>query len=90
MTPPAVSPSPDTAPSRWHLAVNVPLGQLWSIVLPVVVCLYFGLGPWLTFAATAGWWLLNIRIVDRYLPVLTNPLIEAAYRIRKKIRHRSG
>ncbi len=90
MTPPPVSPTTDTAPSRWHLAVNVPLGYLWSIVLPVLVCLHFGLGSILTFAATIGWWLLNLSIVDRYLPVLTNPPIEAAYRAWKKVRRPSG
>ena len=80
MTPPPESPAPTSAPSSWHLAVNVPLGQLWSVVLPVLVCLYFGLDTWLVLLATLGWWLLNLRVVDRYVPVLTNPVIEAASR----------
>ncbi len=90
MIPQSASPAPDSAPSRWHLAVNVPLGHLWSVILPVLVCLYFGLAVWLTLAATIGWWFLNLRFVDRYLPVVTNPLIEATYRTWQKIRGRSG
>jgi hypothetical protein len=89
MTPPPESPTPDSAPSSWHLAVNGPLGQLWSVVLPVLVCLYFGLDTWLVLLATLGWWLLNLRVVDRYLPVLTNPVIEITYRTWQRLRGRT-
>jgi hypothetical protein len=89
MTPPPVTSAPDSAPSRWHLAINVPLGQLWSVVLPVLVCLRFGLDTWLILIATLGWWLLNLRVVDRYLPVLTSPVIEATYRAWRRLRPRS-
>jgi hypothetical protein len=89
MTPPPESPAPTSAPSSWHLAVNGPLGQLWSVVLPVLLCLYFGLDTWLVLLATLGWWLLNFRVVDRYVPVLTNPVIEAAYRTWQRLRCRA-
>ncbi len=71
-------------PSSWHVAVNIPLGLGWAFAVPVVLCRVADCGWLITVVVTVVWALLNARIIDRYIPVLTNPAIEYLYRILKR------
>ena len=67
-------------PSSWYAAVNVPVGLGWGIGVPVAVGIGLGWPGWLTTVVTVGWLILNVRVIDRHMPVITSPIIEWFYR----------
>jgi hypothetical protein len=67
-------------PPSWYAAVNGPAALIWGIGVPVSVGIGLGWSGWLTTVVTVGWLILNFRIIDRYMPVVTNPIIEWIYR----------
>lgn len=69
------------APDAWYYQVNRLLGWCWGVVLPVAVGIFLHWPSWLSVIVTIVWYLLNIRIMDRYIPMLGNPLVGAVYRV---------
>lgn len=68
-------------PSSLYLAVNRTLGWCWGVVLPVAVGIALHWPQWVLFVVVPLWYLLNIRVMDKYIPSLANPLIERFYRL---------
>ncbi|ADE53352.1 hypothetical protein Caka_0327 [Coraliomargarita akajimensis DSM 45221] len=69
------------APSSWYAAFNFPLGILYGIILPVSVGIYLDWSIWIVVPFTALWFIANGRIIDRYIPVLTTPVIHKLYSV---------
>jgi hypothetical protein len=67
-------------PSSWYVAVNVPLGVCWGIGVPVAVGIGFSWPGRLTTVVAVVWFVLNARVIDRSIPVVTKPIIEWLYR----------
>ena len=70
-----------TAPDAWYIQVNRLLGWCWGIMLPVALGILLRWPDWVTIIVTIVWYLLNIRVMDRYIPMLGNPLVDMVYRL---------
>jgi hypothetical protein len=68
-------------PSAWYAAINGPVALVWGIGIPVAVGVSLHWPGWLTTVVTIAWYILNMRFIDRCIPVVTNPIIEWLYRI---------
>ncbi len=77
-----------SVPDAWYFQVNRLLGWCWGVVLPVAIGILLHWPEWVTMIVTIAWYLLNIRVMDRYIPMLGNPLVNAVYRLFH--RRRSG
>jgi len=62
-------------PGGLYLAINLSIGLLYALALPIGVCLFLNTPLWATILITLLWAVLNTRTVDRYIPVLTDPLV---------------
>jgi hypothetical protein len=70
-----------TPPPNWYVTANLPLALAWAFGLPIYLCLLADYSWISTIVLTFLWWIANGRIVDRYIPVLTGPIVEYAYRL---------
>ena len=68
-------------PSSWYVSVNRLLGWCWGVVLPIAMGIALHWPQWVLFVVVPVWYLLNIRVMDKYIPALANPLIERVYRL---------
>ncbi|MES2413830.1 MAG: hypothetical protein V4614_08505 [Pseudomonadota bacterium] len=68
-------------PSSWYFSVNRVLGWCWGVVLPIAVGVALHWPQWVLVAAVLVWYLLNVRVMDKYIPALANPLVERVYRL---------
>jgi hypothetical protein len=66
-------------PPLAYLLVNLPLGVLWLFGLPALAWTHFDLPGWLVLLASVPWLLLSGRVVDRWIPSLANPVLEALW-----------
>ncbi|MCY1053458.1 hypothetical protein [Nannocystis sp. SCPEA4] len=78
------------APPRWHIAVNVPAMMLWTVGLPLLVCHLLSLSAWWAWVLVPAWSLVTGRIIDRYLPALTGPLLDRLHRASRRRGGRGG
>jgi len=69
------------APSSWYLAFNLPVAVVYGIAFPVSVGFYLGWSIIAIIPFSLGWFIVNGRIIDRWIPVLTTPVIHAIYRL---------
>ncbi|MES2282969.1 MAG: hypothetical protein V4542_16260 [Pseudomonadota bacterium] len=72
-------------PSSWYVSVNLTLGWCWGVVLPVAVGIALHWPQWVLFVVVPLWYLINIRVMDKTIPALANPLIERVYRFFHRI-----
>ncbi len=76
-------------PSSWYVSVNRLLGWCWGVVLPIAIGIAFHWPQWALFVVVPLWYLVNIRVMDKYIPAMANPLIERAYRFFCRLFHRA-
>ena len=73
---------PDNSPSSsWYYSVNRLLGWCWGVIPPVTAGLMLHWPQWVTVTVTLVWYVLNIRVMDRYIPLVGNPMVEWVYRL---------
>jgi hypothetical protein len=68
-------------PSNWYIFFNLPIGLLWMIGIPFAAFAYFDLNLWILLAVIPVWTILTGCITDKWIPFLTNPIIEKLYSI---------
>ena len=61
--------------SAWYVAVNLPLGLIWGIGVPVATGLRLDWPWWITTLVSIVWFIGNARVIDRYMPIATEPII---------------
>jgi hypothetical protein len=69
----------DIVPARWHEVVNGIIITLWGIILPILICLLLTFGALTVLLITVVWFIANMRLLDRYLPRITGPMIDRIY-----------
>ena len=78
------------APPNWHQMVNIPLAILWIVGLPILIISQFSISIWWSILIIPVWSLLTGRISDRWLPALTSPMVEWAFRRSRLARQGNG
>ena len=68
-----------SAPSNWHIAVNLPIAVIWIVGIPFAVCSFLSIPLWWVVLLAPVWGFLTGRITDRWLPQLTGPLIDKLF-----------
>ena len=71
-------------PANWYLAINIPAGIAWGIVLPIILGVLLDWQWWVIIVFVIIWDIINARVIDKYIPVLTSPLVMFMYRLLKK------
>jgi hypothetical protein len=66
-------------PTNCYVVVNGFFGLLWAIGVPILFCVYSDWSLWIKIPAVVVWVVLSGRVVDRYIPRITNPVIEWVY-----------
>jgi hypothetical protein len=66
-------------PTNCYAVVNGFIGLLWIVGIPVLFCTYSSAPLWVKIPVVALWVIVSGRIVDRYIPRITNPVIEWIY-----------
>ena len=73
---------PDLSPpASWYYSVNSFLGWCWGVIPPVTAGLMLHWPQWVTVTITLVWYVLNIRVMDRYVPLVGNPVVDRVYRL---------
>ncbi len=62
-------------PGSWYYSVNSLLGWCWGVTPLVTAGLMLLWPQWVTVTVTVVWFVLNIRVMDRYTPRVGNPLV---------------
>lgn len=68
-----------SAPSNWHVAVNLPITLVWIVGIPFAACTFLQIPLWWAILIAPIWALLTGRITDRWLPALTGPAIDRVF-----------
>jgi hypothetical protein len=64
-------------PSLWYVVINGFFALLWAIGIPVVFFWHYVSWPlWAKIPSVVVFLALSVRIIDRHIPRLTNPVIE--------------
>jgi hypothetical protein len=69
------------APPSWYTAFNLPVAVLYGIIFPISVGYYLEWSMLVIIIFSAIWFIVNGRIIDRWIPVLTTPIIHTIYRL---------
>jgi hypothetical protein len=75
-------------PTNCYVVVNGLFGLLWAIGVPIFFCIYSDWSLWIKIPAVVVWVVLSGLVADRYIPRITNPVIEWVYgRVSSRGRH---
>ncbi len=70
------SPRQSLPPALWYGVVNGFFALLWAIGIPVAFWHYVGWPLWAKLPSIVVFLVLSVRIIDRHIPRITNPVIE--------------
>ena len=72
-------------PGSLYAVVNVAVGLAYGLGLPIAVGIWTEMRWWIIVSISVLWLVSNGRIIDRWIPVLTDPLIRFLYSASKRL-----
>jgi len=76
-------------PCSLYTAINALVAVLYAFILPVTVTLLLRLPVWAVVLICISWPVVNLRIVDRYIPVVTDPFIRWIWKLHEYRKQRN-